>query len=122
MPFLLQNRTGNSVTYVNPDTPNRTFRLKQTSVQKNLDGLPFKNHRTEIVYLDTNELTVGSETVRDPVSVRLTVSGAAESEVLLRTMVQLIGNTAESWLLHDEHVLAGFEPTVAPHQNVQTPA
>lgn len=72
----LYSQQPNGVTYADPAKPGMTVRFKTTSAPKMLDGQRTTNYVTEIVANDTNDVTLGSKTVPDALSIRIRVSGA----------------------------------------------
>lgn len=122
MPQLLLKSDGNSVTYANPNEPARTFRVKQTSSPKSIDGVPVVNHVTEFILLDKVDHTIGEKTIRDSISVRLRVSGATESEEAMNLLLNRLGFSVEQWRVDaDGHVLVGFSPPSEPAVSASYP-
>ena len=108
----LYSQQPNGVTYALPDRPDCTVRFKTSSSPKTLDGKRVTNFVTEIMMNDLHPLTIGGVTVNDALSVRLRVSGSAESMDRLEEMVSNLQSKLSAWML--ENVLTGFRPTTAP--------
>lgn len=117
MPFQVQKTDGNSTTFVDPTKPDRFVRVKQTSVPKFIDGVPVANWITEIIAGTrvgfVPEGGAPENQVIDTLSVRMRISGAAESTVPLQALADLVCHSVKD-LWTDEHVLIGFTPTTVP--------
>lgn len=108
----LYSQQPNGVTYALPNNPNCTVRFKTSSNPKTLDGKRVTNYVTEIMMNDLHPLTLGSVTVNDALSVRIRVSGSAESMDRLVEMVSNLESKLSAWMT--ENVLTGFRPTTLP--------
>jgi len=113
----LYSQQSNGVTYADPTKPGMTVRFKTTSAPKMLDGQRTTNYVTEIVSNDVHDVTIGSKTVPDALSVRIRVSGSVQSTAQLNQMIQdLVSKLTTSWL--SENVLVGFAPVTPPINTV----
>jgi len=108
----LYSQQPNGVTYALPDDPDCTVRFKTSSSPKTLDGKRVVNYVTEIMMNDLHSVTIGGEDVNDALSVRIRVSGSAESMDRLEEMVGNLSSKLSTWM--SENVLLGFQPTTAP--------
>jgi len=108
-----QDSTG--VTYALPTNPDLTVRFRQSVVKKTLDGHQLNNYSLDIISNDLNPITVGSDTVKDPLSVRVRVSGTLESKGRLRDILTSIAASLPQW--ETENVCQGFRPATAPVLN-----
>jgi len=108
----LYSQQPNGVTYALPEDPDCTVRFKTSSSPKTLDGKRVTNFVTEIMMNDLHPLTIGDDSVNDALSVRLRVSGSAESMDRLEEMVANLSSNLSDWM--SENVLLGFRPTTAP--------
>lgn len=108
--LLRLEQTG--VIYADPADPDLTVRFRNTSSVKNLNGTPVKNYTTEVIYNDSNTITVGAANAEDALSVRLRVSGASQSSARIRQL--LLGLAAQVGTWETEKVFVGFAPTTAP--------
>lgn len=102
----------NGVTYMSPDKPSASVRFKTTRSPKKLGTLQTENVIEEIIATCTNQVTVGSVTVDDPISFRIRCSGSVHSEAALRELASAIAASIPAWAA--EHVLVGFNPTTPP--------
>jgi filamentous hemagglutinin family protein len=113
MAFVEYSRDGNSVYYRDPADLNTILRVKGSSSQKILgDGVPVENVITEVIITDSNGITVDSQNVTDPVSVRVRVSGATGSSTRLIELIDLFVNSWADW--KTENVVTGFRPSTVP--------
>jgi ubiquinone biosynthesis protein UbiJ len=108
----LYSQQSNGVTYALPEDPDCTVRFKTSSSPKTLDGKRVINYVTEITMNDSHSLTLGDDVVDDALSVRLRVSGSAESMDRLEEMVDNLSSKLDAWI--SENVLLGFQPTTVP--------
>jgi hypothetical protein len=108
----LYSQQPNGVTYALPEDPDCTVRFKTSSSPKTLDGKRVTNYVTEIMMNDQHPLVIGDDNVNDALSVRVRVSGSAESMDRLEEMVGNLTAKLPSWLT--ENVLVGFRPTTLP--------
>lgn len=113
MAFQLQKSDPTSSTWADPAEPTYTVRLKQVSAPKQLAGEATVNHATEIIISRLVDVTIGGETVRDTLSVRMRVSGAVESKTSLDAMADLLCNTLTTAWTDASHWI-GFTPTAVP--------
>jgi len=103
----------NGVVYADPAKPTKTVRFRNTQTNKTLNGVNTKNYLTEIIVNDQNPVTLaGSVTANDAVSVRIRVSGCAESEAAITAILAALADKLDNWSA--EHVFVGFSPTTAP--------
>lgn len=98
--------------YADPADPDFSVRFKTTSAPKSLNGISTTNRITEIIINDLSEVTVGSATGIDPLSVRLRVSGSVESHARLVELVNSLGGKLSTWT--GQNVLKGFPPSTVP--------
>jgi len=108
----LYSQQPNGVTYALPDDPDCTVRFKTSSSPKTLDGKRVMNYVTEIAMNDLHSVTISGDTVNDALSVRIRVSGSAESMDRLEEMVGNLNSKLSTWM--SENVLLGFQPTTVP--------
>jgi len=108
----LYSQQSNGVTYALPEDPDCTVRFKTSSNPKTLDGKRVINYVTEIMMNDLHPLTIGDTSVNDALSVRIRVSGSAESMDRLEQMVDNLSSKFPTWM--SENVLLGFRPSTAP--------
>lgn len=109
----LYSQQSNGVTYADPLNPNMTVRFKTTSAPKMLDGLRTQNFVTEIVSNDIHNVTVGSVSAPDALSVRIRTSGSVQSHARLAQMLRdLAAKFDAAWAA--ENVLVGFPPVTVP--------
>lgn len=103
----------NGVVYADPAKPDMTVRFRNTVAAKTLNGVSVKNYRTEIIYNDNNSVTVGDGvSALDAVSIRLSVSGALESETRVEEILAALAAQINTWA--GQNVFKGFNPTSAP--------
>lgn len=100
------------VTFVDPTETDFTVRFKTTANPKSLGDARVQNYISEIIINDLNNVTVAGATVQDAVSVRLRVSGAAESMARIKAIVDNLATQIGTW--ETENVFLGFEPTTVP--------
>lgn len=99
-------------TYADPTDPDSTCRFKQTSAKKSLDGHSVTNQVTEVIYNELNEITIGSSTVSDPISVRVKVSASHHSEARVKEIISAFSGDSATW--STDGVWVGFTPTNPP--------
>lgn len=107
---LRSDATG--VSYADPSDPDFTYRFKYSNSVKSLSGIPVQNNVTEIIINDTSDVTLGSETVPEALSVRLKVSGSYASKARKNAILAALAIQIDTWAA--ENVYEGFEPTTAP--------
>lgn len=112
MPTQLYSRDANGVTFADPTDPNYTVRFKNTQTRKSLNGISVVNHVEEIVVNDLVPVTLGNSTANDSVSVRVRISGSAESHARIKAIMKSVGSQMAGWA--DGNVALGFEPGAAP--------
>lgn len=105
-------RDAYGVTYADPAEPDFTVRFKTNRTLKGLNGVNVDNYLTEVIVNDRNEVTIGSVTANDPLSVRVRVSGSIESMARLKEIVTSIATQLDTW--GNENVFLGFEPVTVP--------
>lgn len=108
----VQRLENTGVVYADPSDLNVSVRFRHSVGQKSINGVPVSNHVTEVIYNDDNNVTVGGVNAIDAVSVRLRVSGAAESKARIRELLLAMAAQVDNW--DDESVFQGFNPTTAP--------
>lgn len=82
----LQTIESNSVTFADPMDVNHTFRMKNGRAQKSISGVQLTNNRIEFIDNDTAAQTDGDKTVKEPLSVRVVISGSIEAKAQLSQM------------------------------------
>jgi len=110
--LAVKSLDSNGITFALPSKPDLTVRFRFSSVNKSLNGIVVPNYATEIIINDNNEITVGSETVQDSLSLRLRISGTNYSSTRLGQMLAMIIAQSGTW--YSENILSGFRPTTAP--------
>lgn len=108
----LYSRDANGVTFADPADPNYMIRFKNTQTRKNLNGISVMNYVEEIVFNDLVPVSIGTQTANDAVSVRLRISGSAESHERIKQILASLAAQLPAWT--KANVALGFEPTVAP--------
>lgn len=108
----LLNHNANGVTYANPADPDYTVRFKTTSSKKTVAGSILQNSVSEIIVNDSHNITVGSNSVTDNLSVRVRISGSLESRARLSEILASLAGQITTW--DSENVFIGFEPTTVP--------
>lgn len=111
MAIKIQKIENNGVVYADPADPGLSIRFKQTSQGKSLNGVPVENHVTEIIINDDNQVTVAGSNAIDAISVRLRVSGSAQSKARVKALLGVLAST-NAWA--DEDVFSGFRPVTSP--------
>lgn len=112
MAFRKLRSDANSITYADPTNPDLTVRCKQGSATKSLGGVPVVNNVTEIIINDFSDITVGSETLPEALSVRAKISGSHFSQTQKVALAGLLADLLDQWAAED--VLDGFEPVSVP--------
>jgi hypothetical protein len=110
--LAIKTRDAMGVTFASPSKPDLTVRFKTTSGVKSLGGVTVSNYLTEIIYNDLNAISIGSDTVNDPVSVRLRVSAGLSSASRLSEIFADIAINLAHW--ESENAFKGFTPSTAP--------
>jgi len=100
------------VVFADPAKPDYQVRFKTTNAPKGLNGVQVQNYATEIIITDNNSVTLGSVSAQDAISVRLRVSGTAQSGARLDDIIAALASQLPSWVA--EGVLKGFAPTTTP--------
>lgn len=111
MAIKIQKIENNGVVYADPADPGLSIRFKQTSQGKSLNGVPVTNHVTEIIINDDNQVAVAGSNAIDAISVRLRVSGSAQSKARVKALLGVLAST-DTWA--DEDVFSGFRPVTPP--------
>lgn len=111
MAIKIQKIENNGVVYADPADPGLSIRFKQTSQGKSLNGVPVENHVTEIIINDDNQVTIAGSNAIDAISVRLRVSGSAQSKARVKALLGVLAST-NAWA--DEDVFSGFRPVTSP--------
>lgn len=114
--LALYSQQSNGVTYCDPLDPDLTVRFKTTSAQKVIDGIKVQNYICEIAANDNHQITIGSNTAVDALSVRIRTSGSLHSKVRLKQMLLDLAAKVDTW--GTENVLIGFNPVTAPINTV----
>lgn len=99
------------VEFRDPAHENLSVRFKTREAAKSLDGNRFNNRVTEIIFNDLVDVGMG-ETIYDPVSVRLRLSGTPEALARQEAFVNSITSGMAQWIIED--VTGGFPPATAP--------
>lgn len=100
------------VLYADPAKPDFTVRFKTTEAKKGLNGVSVPNYVEEIIFNDNNSISIGGVSAQDAVSVRIRVSGTAESSARLEEILNAFAAQIPVWLA--EGILTGFRPETAP--------
>lgn len=108
----LYSRDANGVTFANPSDPDFTVRFKNTQSRKSLGGLTTQNYVEEIVFNDLNPITINGVSANDSVSVRLRISGSAESKARVTAILNSLAAQLPTWASNS--VPLGFEPVEPP--------
>lgn len=111
---LRSDATG--ITYALPSDPDYVVRFKNSSQVKSLSGLSVQNNVTEIIINDLNNVTAGTLSVPEALSVRLKVSGSSLNSARKKAILIALAAQIEDWA--DEHVFEGFEPQTPPVEPV----
>lgn len=101
-----------SVTFADPKDPDFTVRFKTTTSKKTLQGIATDNYVTEIIVNDDNQVVINGQSVTDPLSLRIKVSGAVVSQDRLNKICASIASQLPVWFA--ENVFLGFEPVTVP--------
>lgn len=105
-------RDAYGVTYADPSDPDFTCRFKTNRTVKSLNGVSVDNYLSEIIINDSHQVTLGTTTARDPLSVRIRTSGSIESMDRLEEILLSVATQLSAWT--SENALKGFEPTTVP--------
>lgn len=105
-------RDANGVTFADPASPDLTFRFKTTKNKKGLNGVIVDNYLHEIIVNDDNQVTLGSVTANEALSVRFRISGSILSQDRLVAVATSVAAQLPTWLAEQAHL--GFEPQTAP--------
>lgn len=108
----IQTRDSLGCTFADPSAPDFTVRFKTTSTKKSLNGVSIQNNVHEIIVNDLNEISVGTTTATEALSLRVRISGSIESKDRARAIVNSIATQLPAWLLENSDL--GFEPVTAP--------
>lgn len=100
------------VTYADPAKPDTTVRFRFTNTIKQLNGVSVPNYATELIVNDNNEVTIGTVTAQDALSIRVRVSGTIMSKARLRELLTSLAAQVGTW--ETENVMQGFRPSTAP--------
>jgi len=110
----LKNRDAQGVTFSAPSSPSLTVRFKTNVSGKVLSGHAVPNYLHEVIMNNLVPITVGSDSVNDPVSVRLRISGTLQSRTAISELLTELAARIATW--DSENVYIGFEPSTAPGQ------
>lgn len=105
----LQSVDSNSVTYADPSDIQHTFRVKNTRTPKQVFGVPLTNNRLEFIENNTAAQSDGDKTVKEPLSVRVVISGSLQAKEELTQM--WADSKANVDLAIADGALDGFKPT-----------
>lgn len=105
-------RDAYGVTYADPTSPDYSVRFRTVKQPKSLNGVLLENYVTEIIVNDVHQISVGSVTANDTLSVRIRASGSLESQTRLKAILEAAAAKVSAW--NSENVLIGFEPTTVP--------
>lgn len=111
----VKSQDNSGVTYADPAKPDMTVRFRQSSVNKNVNGVAVPNYSVDIIANDNNTITVGGVSAQDALSVRVRVSGTIQSKARLRDILTSLAAQLGTW--ETENVCQGFRPTTAPAIN-----
>lgn len=106
------SRNANSVTYALPSNPNQTVRFKNAQSNKVIKGISLTNYKSEIIVHAPHTVVIGDTAITDLLSVRISTSGAHQSDAAKKSLLKTIATQLSAWA--DEEVLCGFEPTTIP--------
>lgn len=112
MAFKVQKTENSGVVYADPTKPDLTVRVKHSAAAKSLAGVQVTNQVTEVIYNDSNTITIGATSLVDPLSVRVRISGSLNSNARKKALLVSLCATLGAW--DDEDVMAGFNPTTLP--------
>lgn len=104
------------VTYALSSDPDYTVRFKNTSQSKSLSGIPVQNNICEIIINDINNVTLGSESVPEALSIRIKVSGSYQNKARKDALIGAVAAQLPTWAT--ENVFEGFEPSTAPAEPI----
>lgn len=107
----LQSVDANSVTFADPTDISHTLRVKNNRTPKTLYGVQLTNNRIEFIENDTALRSNGDKQVKEPLSVRVVISGSIESEDELTQMWANSKVNVDSAIA--DGALKGFKPTQA---------
>jgi hypothetical protein len=110
--LAIKTRDASGVTFASPSKPDLTVRFKTTQGIKSLGGVTVSNYLTEVIYNDLNPISIGSDTVNDPVSVRIRVSAGLASASRLSEIFTDIATNLAYW--DTENAFKGFTPSTVP--------
>ena len=105
----LQSCDSNSVTFADPSNIQHTFRVKNTRTPKQVFGISLTNNRLEFIENDTADQSNGDKTVKEPLSVRVVISGSLEAKAELTQMWLDTKANVDSAIT--DGALDGFKPT-----------
>jgi hypothetical protein len=105
--------------YADLDKPDQTVRFASNSRGKNVDGMPLTNVVSQVIINDLAPLTIGEETIKDTVSVRLRVSASSQSSAKVSELIAALAAQLTTW--DAEGVFQGFPPETAPVIPVPAP-
>lgn len=108
----LQQHLQDGSIWSDPVKPTATCRFKTSRSPKSIDGVRVDNYVTEIIFNDTNAVTVGERPANDAVSIRIRVSGSVDSHTRVKAILLSLATQVDEWAT--ENVLLGFEPKTAP--------
>lgn len=112
MTMKVQKTENTGIVYAEPTDPDLSVRVKHQQSKKSLAGVAVTNQVTEIIWTDSNKVTLGVTEAQDAVSVRVRVSGALQSTDRKKALCAAMRTTLAKW--ESEDVLIGFNPTTVP--------
>lgn len=113
--LLYCDKTGS--TFADPLDPDYTVRFKTNKTVKRVDGVSLDNYRSEIIINDLYPVTAGSSTVKDTISIRISVSGSDLSRDRQDEILNQLCAQVPTW--SGENVFLGFRPVTVPSNPVE---
>jgi hypothetical protein len=114
--WKIKTRDALGVTYASVANPDFTVRFKTNVSSKSLDGTNVKNYLSEIIVNKDNDVQIGTApndvARKDAISVRIRVSGTAESNATIDEIIAGLIVSLPVWLT--DNYMYGFEPSVLP--------
>lgn len=112
MSFQKLSGDATGVTYAESTDPDYTVRFKNSHSNKSLSGINVQNNVTEIIINDLNDVTLGSDTVPEALSIRIKVSGSYQNKARKDALLSAVAAQLPIWA--SENVFEGFEPSTVP--------
>lgn len=112
MTFKVQKTENTGVVYAEPSDPDCTVRIKHSAQGKSLGGMQVTNQVTEVIANDNTNVTIGSASAVDAVSIRVRISGSLQATARKKALLTALLATLGAWA--NEDVLSGFNPSTVP--------